>query len=235
MLERVVGRALGVVRAEKAGDRVGNFFGAAAIADGAGDGGELANGSANAEIVGVDEFVIHFDFLAFDADVGDPVLAATVGAAGDVELDVFAEAGETVFELFGEPAGEGFGFGESEFAEFGAGAGDSAANEGRAFDRQATGDERVDDGGNMGFGNVDEEEILHGGGADVAVGETLGQTGGEAELRGGDATANDGSADGKKAGLLLSLQAEMIAMDLGGKIFVLGGIEGVTETLLDGG
>jgi len=54
-------------------------------------------------------------------------------------------------------------------------------------------------------------------------------------LRGSDATANDGSADGKEAGLLLGLHAEMIAMDLGGEIFGFGGIEGEGETGLDGG
>ena len=36
------------------------------------------------------------DLLAFEADVGDPVLAAGVGAAGDVELDLLVEAGEAV-------------------------------------------------------------------------------------------------------------------------------------------
>ena len=235
MLERVLGRVQGVKSAEEAGDGVGNFFGAATIADGTGNGSKLANGSANAEIIGVDELAIHFDFLAFDADVGDPVLAATVGAAGDVELDVVAEVGETVVEFRGEPAGEGLGFGESELAEFGAGASDGAANEGRAFDGQAAIDECADDGGDVSFGDVDQEKILHGGGADVAVGEALGEIGGEAELRRSDASANDGSADGKEAGLFLGLHAEMIAMDLRGKIFVFGGIEGVTEMLFDGG
>jgi len=235
MLERVLRRALGVVGAEEAGDGVGNFFGAAAVANGTSDGSELADSSANAEIVGVDELAIHFDFFAFDADVGDPVLAATVGAAGDVELDVVAEAGEAVIELFGEPAGERLGFGESELAEFGAGAGNGAANEGRAFDGKASGNEFGDDGGDVGFGDVDEEKILHRSGAEVAVGETFGEIGGEAELRGSDASANDGSADRKEAGLLLGLHAEMIAMDLGGKIFRLGRIESEGETGLDGG
>ena len=63
MLERIVGRALGIVSAEKTGDGVGNFLGAAAIAYGTGDGSELANGSANAEIVGVNEFAIELDFF----------------------------------------------------------------------------------------------------------------------------------------------------------------------------
>ena len=69
----------------------------------------------------------------------------------------------------------------------------------------------------------------------MAVGETFGEIGGEAELRGSDASTNDGSADGKEAGLLLGLHAEMIAMDLGREIFGFGGIESERETGLDGG
>lgn len=87
----------------------------------------------------------------------------------------------------------------------------------------------------MSFGNVDEEKILHGSGADVVVGEALGKIGGEAELRGSDASTNDGSADGEEAGLLLGLHAKMIAMDLGREIFGFGGIESERETRLDGG
>ena len=105
--------AMRVEMGEETRDGVGDFVGGAAVAYGAGDGGELAYAAAYAEIVGVDHFSFVLDFLAFDADVGDPVLAAGVGAAGDVELDVFLIAGETFLELFGEPAGVGFGFGES--------------------------------------------------------------------------------------------------------------------------
>src|SRR6266436_4894346 len=113
--------AMRVEVGEQARDGVGDFVGGATIAYGAGDGGELAYAAAYAEVVGVDHFAVLLDFFAFDADVGDPVLTAGVGATGDVELDVFLIAGETLFELFGEPAGVGLGFGESEFAEFGAG------------------------------------------------------------------------------------------------------------------
>src|SRR6202040_3091121 len=102
--------------------------------------------AAYAEVVGVAHFsVLLLDFFAFDADVGDPVLAAGIGAAGDMELDVFLIAGETFFELLGEPAGVGLGFGESELTEFGAGAGDGAANEGIGFDGEAVGGELLDD------------------------------------------------------------------------------------------
>ena len=100
-LQRLGLMSIGVEVREEAGDGVGDFVGGAAIADWAGDGGELAYASADAEVVGVDHFAVLLDLLAFDADVGDPVLAAGVGAAGDVELDVFLIAGETFFELLG--------------------------------------------------------------------------------------------------------------------------------------
>src|SRR5271157_1884568 len=116
ILERVLRGALRIVGAEETGDGIGNFFGSAAIAHGTGDGSPFANAAAHAEIVGVHELAIELDLFALDTDVGDPVLAATVGAAGDVQLDVFAKAGETLFELFAEPAGEGLGFGEGKLA-----------------------------------------------------------------------------------------------------------------------
>ena len=64
----------------------------------------VADSAADAEVVGVDELAVVLDLLAFDADVGDPVLAAAVGAAGDVELELLVEAGQALFELLDEPA-----------------------------------------------------------------------------------------------------------------------------------
>jgi hypothetical protein len=189
----------------------------------------LADTAAYAEIVGVDHFAIGFDFLAFDADISDPVLAAGIGAAGDVEAKLILIVGETIFELLGEPAGEGLGFGESELAEFGAGASDGAANEGRRFDRERGVGQFADHRGDVSFGNVDEKKILHRGVADVAIPIQLGEIGGEGELRGSNASADYGSADGEKAGLLLGDDAEMIAMNSSGRSDGFGGIERIAE------
>ena len=189
----------------------------------------MADAAADAEIVGVDHFAVGFDFLAFDADVGDPVLAAGIGATGDVEAEVFLIVGETIFELLGEPAGERLGFREREFAKFGAGASDGAANEGGRFDGKPGVGEFIDHCGDVSFGNVDEEEILHRRVADVAVAITLGEIGGEGELRGSDTSADYGSANGEKSGLLLWDDTEMIAVDLRGRSDGLGGIKGVAE------
>jgi len=216
MLERFAGVAIGLERVEKPRDGVGNFIGAAPETNGTRDGSDVADAAADAEIVGVDKLAIDLDFLSFDADVGDPVLAATIGAAGDVKFDLMLEIGIAIFESLGEPASETLGFRESEFAKFGTGAGDRAANEGGTCDGESAGGELGEDRGNVNLGDVDEEKVLHGSGADVAVGVTFGKIGGKAELRRSDASTNDGGTDGEEAGLLLRNDAEMIAMDVEG-------------------
>ena len=115
--------------AQQALDGFGHERRGAAIADRARDGGVLADRSAEAEVVGVGQLALVLDLLAFEADVGDPVLAAAVGAAGDVELELLVELGQALFELVDEPAGEALGLGDGELAELGAGAGDGAAPE----------------------------------------------------------------------------------------------------------
>ena len=111
----------------------------AAIADRARDAGVLANRSAEAEVVSIDELAFVLDLLAFDADVGDPVLAAAVGAAGDVQPQLLIELRQALFKLVDQPAREALGLGDGQLAEFGARAGDGAAPEGRAFHVQADG------------------------------------------------------------------------------------------------
>ena len=235
MLQSFAAATIGLEGVEEARNGVRNFVGAAAVADGARDRRDVADSAADAEIVGVDEFAIDLDFLALDANVGDPVLAATVRAAGDVEFDLMFEPGIAVFESFGEPAGEALGFCESEFAEFGAGASNRTANEGGASNGESSGVELGDDGADLGFGDVDQEEILHGGGAELAVGMVFGELGGEAELRRGDAPTNDRGPDGEEAGLLLGSNTEMIAVEFRRKTFGYGGIESEPESLVDGG
>ncbi len=234
MLQIFAGVAIGLERIEKARDGFGYFIGTATVADGTRDGRDVADTTAHAKIVGVDKFAIDLDFLAFDANVGDPMLAATVGATGDVQLQVMLEIGIAVLESFGQPASEALGFGKSKFAKFGTGASDSAANECGAGHGEPANSELRDDGGEMRLGDVDEEQILHRSGADVAVGIAFGEIGGKAELRGRDASTNDGGTDGEEAGLLLGDDAEMIAMNVGGDSFRLGGIESKAEMLVNG-
>ena len=71
---------------EQALDGLRDIFRGAAISDLARNAGVLADGAAYAEVVGVDEIRALLDFFAFEADIGDPVLAAGVRATGDVSL-----------------------------------------------------------------------------------------------------------------------------------------------------
>jgi hypothetical protein len=236
VLERFSGVAILVEMLEETSDGVGDLGGNAAITDGARDGSDLANAAANAEVVSVNHLAIELDFFAFDADVGDPMLSAGIGAAGDVKAKIFLIVRETIFELLGEPARKGLGFGKSEFAELRAGAGDGAAGEGRGgIDRKPGGVEFADNVVNVGLGNVDEKEILHGGVADTAVAVAVGEIGGEAELRRGDASSDDRSADGEEAGLLLRDDTEMVSMNARGELFRRGGGKRIAETGFDGG
>jgi len=157
MLQSLAGVPIGFERVEKSRDGVGNFIGAAPKANGTRDGSDVANTAANAEIVGFDQFAIDLDFLALDADVGDPVLAATIGAAGDVQFELMLEIGMSMFESFGEPAGEALGFGESEFAKFRAGAGYGTANESGTRDGESASGELGVDSGDARLGDIDEE------------------------------------------------------------------------------
>src|SRR5580765_7894779 len=84
-------------RAKQAFDGVRNFAGKATIANRTRDGREGANAAADAKVVGVHEFAMVTNFFAFDADVGDPVLSATVRAAGHVELQIVRELRQAVF------------------------------------------------------------------------------------------------------------------------------------------
>src|SRR5271169_4959148 len=92
--EVLFGLTVGEIFAQQAFDGFGDQRRGAARADGARYGGVLADGSAEAEVVGVNELAFVLDLLAFNADVGDPVLAAAVGAAGYVELELLVKAGQ---------------------------------------------------------------------------------------------------------------------------------------------
>ena len=135
----------------------------------------LADGAAYAEVVGVDEIRALLDFFAFEADIGDPVLAAGVRATGDIQFEWLIEFRDAVFEFFNEPAGEGFCFSDGKFAEFGARAGHCAAPEGRGFNVEAGCVEFENECIDIFAWHIDDEEILHVGGAEFAGGVFFGE------------------------------------------------------------
>src|SRR5271166_3529217 len=95
--------------------------------------------SSNAEVVGVEKAIVYFDLLALNADVRNPMLAATVRASGDMQFHVLIESRQTLFEFFHQPAREAFGLGDREFAEFRTAARDRSARERRTLNRKTNG------------------------------------------------------------------------------------------------
>ena len=69
----------------------------------------------------------------------------------------------------------------------------------------------------------------------MAIGKTLGQRGRDAKLIGSNAPAQDSGTDIGEPGLLLSVNANMVAINICGRIFVFGWIELETDALLEFG
>src|SRR5690242_6410059 len=214
--------AAGLVGRDEALDGVRHFGGWAAVTDGARNRSNFAEAAAHAEVVGVHHFSFVLDFLAFDADIGDPVLAATVGAAGDMQLDLLVEAGEAFVEFGAQPAREALGFGQRELAEFGPGARHRASRESGGSYKQSRPGQFVRNGFGVLFGNVHEDQVLLRSGAEAAIAELVGEIGGFAELRRRYAAAEDGSANVIQAELLLLVDAQMVAVNAGGNVFFAG-------------
>src|SRR5438128_12131415 len=95
------------------------------------------HGAADAEVVGVDHLPVHLGLLALEADVGNPVLAAAIRAAGDVELQVLLEAGQPRLDIVHEVAPEALGLRESHLAALAARGRHGAPPEGRTLDTNA--------------------------------------------------------------------------------------------------
>src|SRR5271169_3616351 len=234
-LEGLARFALRMEEIQETLDSVRDFVRRATVAHRASDGRDFADAATDTEVVGIDHFAARFDFLAFDPDIRNPVLAAGVRAARDVQSEFVLVIGETIFGLFRAPAGVRLSCSECKFAEFGASAGDGAAHECGRSDRQPASGKIGNDGGDMDLGDVDEEEILHERVTNVAVTVALRKIGGEGELRRGDAAANDGSAYREGPGLFLRDYAQMVAMDVDRRAFGLRGIERKIEPGLESG
>src|ERR1700691_2403994 len=83
--------AFGQVFAQQPLDGIGNQRCGRAEADGPRGGGVFADGAANEKVVRVRQLAVVFDLLAFEADVGDPMLAAAVRASSHVQAQLLIE------------------------------------------------------------------------------------------------------------------------------------------------
>ena len=175
---------------------------------------ECAERTADAEVVGVDRLAVDLELLAFDPEVGDPVLAATVGASGDVKFQVLIEAGQAVVEFFDQPARKALRFGDGELAELGAAAGNGPRKNGDAANGKSDGGEFFGESLGILLRHVDDEQVLHVRGAQVAVSKTFREFGGSLHLIGADAAAQDSGADIAETILLLRMDADVVAIEV---------------------
>src|ERR1700721_2747565 len=88
-----------------------------------------AHAAADTEIIGVHHGAVMLDLLAFDAHVGDPVLAAAIGAAGYGELQLLIELRQPNLHLLHQPPRKSFRLGNCQLAELGPGASNGATPE----------------------------------------------------------------------------------------------------------
>ena len=127
------------------------------------------------------------------------------------------ESGEPRLEVDHQSTREALGLGEGDLAELGARAGDGAAPEGRGVDAKP---ERLDLPPKL-LGevprHVEDEEVLHAGGPQVARAVALGEMGHRAELARGEPTPEDRDADIGEAVLPLRVNTHVIAVDVVGR------------------
>src|SRR5215471_18317863 len=72
-------------------DGIGYFRGRAAVTNRPRNRLLRSEGASHAEVICIYEATVDLDLLALDPDVGDPMLTATVGAPGDMKLQVLIE------------------------------------------------------------------------------------------------------------------------------------------------
>src|ERR1700760_3147919 len=100
------------------------------------------------------------DFFAFKADVGNPMLAAAIRAAGHVQLQLLIELRNPFLDLFDQPARKALRLRNSKLAELRAGAGNRAAPEGRALHAEASFFDFAGQFSSIFCRYVDEDQVL---------------------------------------------------------------------------
>src|SRR5262247_2075685 len=212
-LPEVLTRAsLGEERAQEPLDRSGHLGGGHTIADGTRYSRVGADRAAHAEVVGVHQPPVDLQLLALEAEIGDPVLAATIGAAGDVDLQVLLESRQPRLEIGHESSGEALGLRQRDLAELRPRAGDGAAPERRGVDAKPERLELPREILGQAPRHVEDEEVLHTRGAQVPSAVALGQLRHRAKLRRGEPAPQHGDADVGKARLLLGVYTHMVAI-----------------------
>ena len=148
------------------------------------------------------------------------MLAAAVGTAGDVDLDVLIESGQPRLEILHHPPGEAFGLRQRELAELGPGAGDGASPEGRATEPEPGRLDLLGQPCRPVLGDVQNEDVLHVGRPELARPVAVGEIGDGPHVGGTHPPAKDSETRVGVAVLLLGMNADVVA------VHVVGGIVG---------
>src|SRR5579864_1563095 len=206
-------------------DSIRNLGSGAAVANRPRDRRKLPDASANAEVIRIHHAAIHFDFFALDADISDPMLPATIRAAGDIEPQLLLEIGEALFKLLRKPSRKALRLGKRELAKLRTRAGHGSTREDRGLHREGSNTKFVRHRGRVALWHVDDQQVLHGCGSNVSVGVAIGQIRGSAQLLRSDASSQYGSANVDKTTLLLRVNADVVTVNIHGNIFRFGGIK----------
>src|ERR1700674_4156141 len=213
----LVGLTCGEILPEQSLDRIRNLRRKAAIPPGPRGLMMQAERSAQAEVIGIDEAAVDFHLLAINANVGNPVLPATVRASGNVQLEVLIEAWQTLFQFLHQPAGKALCLRDRQLTELRAAARDGAAPERRPAHPQSNRVQFLDQILSMHPWNVHDEQVLHVSRAQFAGSEAIGQIGGSAHLFRRNSSAENGSSHVAVAPLSLRMNSHVVAINVRGR------------------
>ncbi len=97
----------------------------------------FTHGSTKAEVKSVGQLALMLDLLSLEPNVRNPVLPATIGATGHVQLQLLIELRQTLFHLINQPPCKALGLGNRQLAELRACARHRAPPEHRSFHVQS--------------------------------------------------------------------------------------------------
>src|SRR2546425_7889418 len=171
------GQSLLKIALQKTLNRVRNFTRQTPVADWTSNRLMQTDCAAHAEVVSVLQPSIDFDLLAFNPNICDPVLSATVRATGDVELQVLFKTRQAFFELFYQPTSKTLRLGNGQLAEFRPAAGDCATPKWRGPHSKTDSFQSLCQLLHIAIGDIHVEQILHVRRAQFAASKLVGQIG----------------------------------------------------------
>src|SRR4029077_1071235 len=210
----LVGLACGEILPEQSLDRIRNLSRKAAISNRPRGRLMQTERSAKAEVIGIDEAAVDFHLLTINANVGNPVLSATVRASGNMQLQVLIETWQALFQFFHQPAGEALGLRDRQLAEFRAAACNGAAPERRPAHPQSDRVQFLGQVISINPGHVHDKQVLHVVRTQFAGRKAISQISGSMHLLRRNASAENGSSHVEVARLPLRMNSHVVAINI---------------------